>query len=122
MPKIQILSKAKITVLFKLHQKKYRQQRQVLVLEGQRLLQQLADYGVYPLEYYFTEGSHFTVPKGIPVYQIRESELSKICDSEHPAGIAALFPLPRERRSDFRSALYLDGITDPGNLGTIFRM
>lgn len=116
------LSKAKISELSKLHQKKHRQQRQVLVLEGQRLLHQLADYGVYPLELYYTEGSHYPIPPGIPVYQIREAELKKICDSEHPAGVAALFPIPQERRSDFHSALYLDGIADPGNLGTIFRL
>ncbi len=116
------LSKAKISELSKLHQKKHRQQRQVLVLEGQRLLHQLADYGVHPLELYYAEGSQCSIPPGIPVYQIREAELKKICDSEHPAGIAGLYPLPHERRRDFHSALYLDGIADPGNLGTIFRL
>jgi len=122
MSEMVLISKAKTIELTKLKQKKYRQQTQRVVLEGRRLLQQLAAYGVLPLELYSADALELELPETVPVYQIRSSDLKRICDSDSPAGIAALYSTPTERRQSFTSALYLDGISDPGNMGTIFRL
>ncbi len=119
--KLTELSLNRTRELSKLKQKKQRASEGKVVVEGMRTLRQLQEWGIEPLEQYFTEGEKPIWP-GIPAYQLRSWELDKICDSEHPQGVAALFELPRERQVEFRRAFYLDGISDPGNLGTIFRL
>lgn len=115
------ISKSRMRELRKLQQKKQRLSEGKVVVEGLRTLKQLRDWGIKPLEQYCTAGSS-PVWTGVPALVLRDWELGKICDSEHPQGVAALFALPREREVSFRLAFYLDGIKDPGNLGTIFRL
>lgn len=116
------MSKAKVSELSKLKQKKYRTESQTVVLEGKRLLQQLADYQVLPLELFYVHPPTELLHPQVPAYLLKAQELTRICESEAPSGMAALYALPSERRADFHSALYLDGVSDPGNLGTIFRL
>ncbi len=120
-PKLAELSKNRAGELSKLKQKKQRLREGRLVVEGLRTLVQLRDWGIKPLEQYLEEGAE-VVWDDVPAYFARSWEWAKICDSEHPQGVAALFELPRERKVEFGLAFYLDGISDPGNLGTIFRI
>ena len=122
MSEISTLSRAKISDLAKLKQKKYRKQSARLILEGQRLMGQLAIYNIRPLELYVTDAGVLKDFGDTPAYQLQSRDLHKICDSEHPPSMAALYPAPLERRIDFNSALYLDSVSDPGNVGTIFRL
>ena len=115
------LSNNRTRELRKLKQKKQRLSEGKVVVEGQRTLFQLREWGIKPLEQYFTKGES-PIWKGIPALELRDWELARICDSQNPQGVAALFELPRERQLKFRRAFYLDGISDPGNLGTIFRL
>ncbi|HPF08432.1 MAG TPA: RNA methyltransferase [Candidatus Cloacimonadota bacterium] len=119
---IPALSKAKISALLKLRQKKFRQQTHLVILEGKRLLSQLAEYGIQARELYISDEKDKTYIPATEVFSISSAELKRLCDSEHPPGIAALFDLPAPSRISFRTALYLDGVSDPGNLGTIFRL
>ncbi len=119
--KLTRLSKNRMLELGKLKQKKQRLSEGKVVVEGLRTLSQLRDWGIVPLEQYVLEGE-VSVWQQVPTFQMHPWELARICDSEHPQGMAALFELPREREVDFRRAFYLDGISDPGNLGTIFRI
>ncbi len=119
--KLARLSKNRMLELGKLKQKKQRLSEGRVVVEGLRTLRQLRDWGIVPLEQYVLEGE-VPVWQQVPAYQLHAWELARICDSEHPQGMAGLFELPRERGVDFQRAFYLDGISDPGNLGTIFRI
>ncbi|MDD4223289.1 MAG: RNA methyltransferase [Candidatus Cloacimonetes bacterium] len=119
--KTRELSQNRRRELGKLQQKKWRLSEGKVVVEGLRSLRQLRDWGIEPLEQYLTEGSS-PLWASVPAFQLRDWELGKICGSDHPQGSAALFELPRERPVQFRQAFYLDGISDPGNLGTIFRI
>ena len=47
--------------------------------------------------------------------------MSRICDTRQPQALAALYDIPMQRLVEFNRAIYLDRISDPGNLGTIFR-
>ncbi|MBW6513367.1 MAG: RNA methyltransferase [Candidatus Syntrophosphaera sp.] len=115
------LSKNRIKELAKLKQKKYRLAEGRVVVEGIRILLQMKEYGLTPIEQYLGEGGK-AMWDGVPAFELRDWEFAAICDSEHPSGLAALFPVPEPHRVDFRRAFYLDGISDPGNLGTIFRL
>lgn len=114
------LSKAQIASLSKLKQKKFRKLEQKVVIEGRRLLKQLAEWGIYAHELYLGDGE--AEIEAQKVYHVNAETLERICESDSPPSIAGLFPLPLERRKAFKLAFYLDGISDPGNMGTIFRI
>ncbi len=115
------LSKNRLKELAGLKAKKHRLEEGKVVVEGLRALAQLQDYGLQPLEQYLTQGEK-PLWDGVPAFELREGEMAQLCASEHPQGLASLYPLPEPRRVEFRRAFYLDGISDPGNLGTIFRV
>lgn len=115
------LSKIKLKTISKLKQKKYRLMEGQVVVEGIRTLSQIKDYGIIPLEQYRLD-SVSSIWDDVPTFTLQEWEMRKICSSENPQTVAALFSVPRARSVEFRSAFYLDGIGDPGNLGTIFRL
>jgi len=117
------LSKNRISELAALKHKKQRREKGLCVLEGRRLISQLAEGGILPQELYLLDGEE--LPPGcesIPRFICEQFVLDRICDTEHPQGIAGLYALPQPGLQSFRRAFYLDGIADPGNLGTIFRL
>lgn len=106
--------------LAKLKQKKYRQSEKQVVIEGRRIIEQLLNWGIRAEELYISEYS-FALPAK-SVYLANSVAMQRICDSDSPPQIAGLYSIPEETYAKFKSAFYLDGISDPGNLGTIFRI
>jgi RNA methyltransferase, TrmH family len=117
----QQISKNHLQAIAKLRQKKHRLETRKVVVEGVRTLEQIRDYGIHPLEQYVAMDK-VAIWNDIPAYSLRGEDFGRLCDSETPSGMAALFDQPAERRINFNLAFYLDGISDPGNLGTIFRI
>lgn len=61
---------------------------------------------------------------GLEVMELSPQLFSRISDTRHPQGIAAVLPLPVWSEADaFRggTVVALDGVSDPGNAGTIIR-
>jgi len=114
------LSIAHVRKLSKLKQKKFRTLEQKVIVEGYRTLSQLAGWGIIAEELYLVEGQKAITAKA--VYHVSHDTMNRICDSDSPPSIAGLFELPKERTLKFNSAFYLDGISDPGNMGTMFRI
>jgi len=114
------LSKNHLKELAKLRIKKYRLASGKVVIDGSRILEQLFAYGIQPLEQYVAERAK-PQWENVIAYSTTRQALERICTSEQPQAVAALFKLPRQSLVTFRRAFYLDGISDPGNLGTIFR-
>ncbi len=114
------LSNERLRYLAKLKQKKYRLQEELVIVEGKRTLAQLFTWEIKPRELYLVEGEP-TVSAEI-IYTVSEQGMKRLCDSEQPQNIAGLFSLPKPRKTAFQKAFYLDDISDPGNLGTIFRI
>jgi TrmH family RNA methyltransferase len=119
-PKNERISKAYIAELAKLKQKKYRLGKELMVVEGQRLIDQLEAFGIEPLELFICS-PELEKKQNIRTWVCSADEMKRFCESEHPAGIAGLYPLPNPGVKSFKRALYLDRVSDPGNLGTIFR-
>jgi RNA methyltransferase, TrmH family len=62
----------------------------------------------------------------IPTYTMPESMLQQVCDTETPQGVFALvtapdFTLPDSLETLGNKVIALDGVQDPGNMGTILR-
>lgn len=119
------LSKNHWTELKKLKQKNYRKEQQKTLVEGLNIIEQLIDNGLQPLELLTTEKQaerELLKRLNCPVYTTNEHQLSALTETESPQGMVALYDIPEHSIKQFKTALYLDGIRDPGNLGTIFRL
>ncbi len=58
----------------------------------------------------------------VPVYEVEESELAALSDVEHAQGVLAVAHAPvHDHVGAARSVLALDGVQDPGNVGTLLR-
>lgn len=116
------LSKNQLKELTKLKQKKYRTLQNKVVVEGERLVQQLIENGVVLHQIFSTSVQsihHF--PADIPIFELDTEQMSRICSTQHPQTVAACVNTITTPVIDNRFLLYLDGIREPGNLGTIFR-
>ena len=119
-----MISKNQIKYIRQLELKKYRKREGVFVAEGPKVVGDL-------LKHYKPKAIFATEEWGSPanqhdVIRISEDELSRISFLQHPQQVLALFPIPDEVISDDKFmgklALALDGVQDPGNLGTIIRI
>ena len=64
--------------------------------------------------------------RDIPITEVASKQLAKLSETRTPQGIIALFRTPALRLCELstrnlRTVLLCEGISDPGNLGTLFR-
>ncbi len=66
------------------------------------------------------------LPANINLFEVKNAELDKISTLQTPQGFLALVHLPKNKELDQKElknqfTLVLDGVQDPGNMGTIIR-
>jgi TrmH family RNA methyltransferase len=106
------------------------------VIEGPRVVAMALDAGIIPNKVFFTEefaskkeGERLLSrlsKKNAEVFEVTDHLLRKLTDTENPQGIAALAsysPMPLDSLGTGETPLVVvvDGVQDPGNLGTIIR-
>ncbi|MBT4350021.1 RNA methyltransferase [bacterium] len=119
------MNKTQIDFLHKLKKKKYRDKHQQFIVENPKVIWE--EYNnpwlemVYVTEKFFKEHEDEMVFKKTEV--ISEKEIAKIASQVNPAGMMALFNVPKQKKFTFQkqNILILDHVTDPGNMGTIIR-
>lgn len=121
------LSKSKFNQYASLSSGKMRQKYGLFTIEGEKAISDSID-GFEPEAIILTKGKNKPdfVCADVPVYEATESEIRKLSNLTTPASIIAVFRLPDQNRNDVErvdDGLYvvLDGVRDPGNLGTIVR-
>jgi TrmH family RNA methyltransferase len=94
----------------------YRTKEQKVLITGENLVKEV------PIINLFVVGK---IPAGLKAdkcYVVTESIMKKITGLEQPEGIAAEVKMPSEAIfEDINRLLVLDGISDPGNMGTLIR-
>lgn len=122
-----MISKNQIKFVRQLEQKKYRQREGLFVAEGPKVVGDLLRHGWQPKALYAT--SAWEVVDGMTgsgVVQVSDEELQRLSFLQHPQQVLAVFPMPENREmpplKQGRLYLALDGVQDPGNLGTIIRI
>ncbi|MCR5131989.1 MAG: RNA methyltransferase [Prevotella sp.] len=122
-----MISKAKLKLVRSLEQKKYRKQEGLFVAEGPKVVGDLLQ--VMPAQEVFATREwleqHASVYPTLSITEINEEELHKLSFLQHPQQIVGIFPIrktaaPTEWTGEL--SLALDGVQDPGNLGTIIRI
>ncbi len=113
--------------------KKGRERHGVFLAEGRRITQEAAEYAADRIRYIFAADSFAENNSsflrrldaaGFSVYTVSDKLFRAASDTATPQGIAALveIPAPKPVRADKISrALILDGVSEPGNIGTIIR-
>lgn len=101
---------------------KYRQRHKLFCAEGRKVVATIAERW-QPFRVFAT--SDAASIEGIPFTEVDPKELHSVSFLQHPQDILALFPLPFLTplpTGELTLTLVLDGIQDPGNLGTILRI
>ena len=117
-----MISKNQIKLIKSLEQKKFRRREGLFVAEGPKVVGDLMKRWK-PVAVYATEDYCPTLP--VSVERISDDELRRASFLQHPQQVVALFQLPQDTAfdaSDKKLTLALDGVQDPGNLGTIIRL
>lgn len=124
-----MLVKSKAKYIQSLSQKKLRDEENVFVAEGPKIVNELLlCKNVLPVEIFAVQewlDAHAGLLSGLKheqVTTISESELERISFLTTPNKVLCLFRKPTFAKKEHKLILALDGIQDPGNLGTLVRI
>ena len=118
--------KSKTKYIQSLGEKKFREKEGVFVAEGPKIVKELLKaefevHEIYALREWLDENNKFI--KSGETFEITEVELKGISFMTTPQSVLALVKMPVTNAfvTNGKIILALDGIQDPGNLGTIIR-
>jgi TrmH family RNA methyltransferase len=124
------------TLIRDLHRRRGRERRGLALAEGVRLVEEglaagipIRGAAVSPALEATLRGKTLKaalLEREIRIEEYTEAELEALANTEHPQGVVAVIEPKRWSLSDIRmltgtSAVVLDGVQDPGNVGTILR-
>jgi TrmH family RNA methyltransferase len=120
------INKSQVKYIQSLGHKKFRDQEGVFVVEGPKTVSELLNASnMRPVQVYATKdwlaaGSF----AGVSLSEVSGSELERLSSLSTPNQVVAIFEKPSFPSPVFNGtiSLVLDGIQDPGNLGTIVRI
>ncbi len=116
-----MVSKSQIKLITSLEQKKGRTKNRLFIVEGIKGISEILASD-YKLDSLYTTKEIFDVPAS-KAHLINEADLKKISRLKTPQTAIALFEIPEEKSPDLNGLIIaLDGVRDPGNLGTIIRL
>lgn len=122
-----MLSKSKIKYIRSLHLKKFRKEHQAFVAEGNKLVADMI--GSFDCELLLAKPSWMATQGDIPADELLvadDEDIRKTTSLKTPQDVIAVFRLPdyslEEADPSTQLLLMLDGVQDPGNLGTIIRL
>lgn len=109
--------------------RKGRQQERAFVVEGVRAVNDVIGAGILPRAIYVREDFPLedVPPAATPVHRVTPGLFDTLTDLPSPQGILAIVPMLKEPGLPAASAeqapliLIVDGVRDPGNLGTLLR-
>ena len=118
-----MISKNQIKQIKQLEQKKFRRREGLFVAEGPKVVGDLMKRWK-PVNVFAT-ADYIPPSTSVEVQLITDDELRRISFLQHPQQVVALFQLPEPVPfvpDSSQLVLALDGVQDPGNLGTIIRL
>ncbi|MFQ3180840.1 MAG: TrmH family RNA methyltransferase [Polaribacter sp.] len=116
------ISKNQLKLLTSLSQKKYRQKHHLFIAEGIKVVNELLNSS-FEVEILFCANDFKTAITEDKITRISEFELKKISSLKSPNKVLGIFKIPEEKLLQKSGLIIaLDGINDPGNLGTIIRL
>ncbi len=127
-----VISKRKTKFIASLGLKKHRQEEGLFVAEGPKvvgdLLQEMRAVLIVATQQWLDSNGHVRAAgKDTEIITVTDEELRKVSFLQHPQQVMGVFHIPaahaeRETESTTGLVLALDGVQDPGNMGTIIRI
>lgn len=118
----------------RLHDKRTREKEKRVFLEGVKLIKEALISGVLPEKLIVSEdfknqllaGEIIFPSGGWPVITVSDSVMEYMCETETPQGVGAVITIPETLLRDVKVIpesliVVLEGVQDPGNVGTIVR-
>lgn len=112
-----------------LRQKKYRDQNRLFLAEGEKLCKELLDSKYEPELILVKESanpearrlSEQFADKGVAIYSATKNHFDQVCSTKTPQDILAVAHMNDDPLKVSEPFIALDGVSDPGNVGTIIR-
>ncbi len=116
-----MLTKSSVKLIRSLKQKKFRDKHKLFVVEGEKSIREFLKNG-YKAQYLLSLKE--LNEDNISAISVSEKELKDLSNLKNPSGTLAVFeinnsPIPKKLDAFYYA---LDGVRDPGNLGTIIRL
>lgn len=98
-----------------------RNKTKMFIAEGQRIVQDAVESGA--AQYVFVSQSYDGIEFDLPVYRVSEKMFLALSDTETTQGVLAVCKMPEYNITNIfgDTLLICDGVSDPGNLGTLIR-
>jgi len=117
-----MISNKEVKLITSLSKKKGRNKHQLFIAEGDKLVNDLLNSSFSVEKIYFTSLNKHDYNR-YPSQELKESELKKISQLNSPSKVVGIFIIPKPLIPKKEGLIVaLDGIKDPGNLGTIIRL
>ena len=117
-----MLSKNQVKLIQKLHQKKYRNELNLFIVEGKKSINEFLQAGYTPQLLIATEAFTASVPQHL-ITPVSKDELRKVSTLQNPDEGLTVFEQPKHKGILQEGVIVaLDNVQDPGNLGTIIRL
>ena len=121
-----MISKGRISDIRKLHQRKFRDQEHLFLVEGRKSVEMLLQSDFDVVEIFATENAcqdNQKLLRNSPVTLVSQSEMERISALSTAPELLAVVRQPSvpDPIGDNEPILVLDRIADPGNLGTMIR-
>lgn len=125
-----MLSRARIQFVRSLSEKAVRRESGLFVIEGRKMLSEALEAGAEMEAVYLSSRADAELAhragKIAPCEYVSDKEMERISHMKTPSEALAVvrIPHPKEQEPDYTRelVLFLDGVQDPGNLGTIIRI
>ncbi len=117
-----MVSKNQIKLITSLQYKKYRQEHQLFLAEGVKVIQELLESN-FVLEHLFETEVIFNKVPSSKKTLIKEQDMKRISALNTPSSCLGIFKIPLTQPIVENGLMVaLDDVRDPGNLGTIIRL
>lgn len=124
---IRPASNNQIKLWRKLQQTKYRKKEGLFLAEGERCVEQIVENAFIEIDSIILETGYLPgFEYEANAYEVESSDFESLSDTDSPQGILAVCKIPEETsleklKNGSGVIVALDGVQDPGNVGTIVR-
>ena len=108
----------------KLLLRKERKESGLHLIESEKLVREAVSSGAAIVSCFIEDGFAFVPPESAICYTVTRAVLESLCESQTPQGVVAVVQTPALTPPEQYPAgliVVLDGVQDPGNVGTILR-